>query len=126
MAADLDQLVEEFRHRPLDQAGPFTFVAADALTMKVREGGCVINAVVLIATGVNGDGHREVLGMRVATSETGAAWNEFFADMVARGLTGVRLVTSDAHAGLVEAIAANLPGASWQRCRTHYSANSCP
>lgn len=49
------------------------------------------------------------------------AWNEFFADVVARGLTGVRLVTSDAHQGLVEAIAANLPGASWQRCRTHYA-----
>ena len=123
MATDLDQLVEEFRHRPLGAAGPFTFVAADALTMKVREGGRVINAVVLIATGVNGDGHREVLGTRVATAETGAAWNEFFADLVARGLSGVRLVTSDAHAGLVEAIAANLPGASWQRCRTHYSAN---
>jgi len=123
MAADLDEHVEQFRHRPLDTAGPFTFVAADALTMKVREGGRVINAVVLIATGVNGDSHREVLGMRVATSETGAAWNEFFADLVARGLAGVRLVTSDAHAGLVEAIAANLPGAAWQRCRTHYSAN---
>ncbi|MEU4198342.1 IS256 family transposase [Kribbella sp. NPDC026611] len=123
MAADLDQLVEEFRHRPLDAAGPFTFVAADALTMKVREGGRVINAVVLLATGVNGDGHREVLGLRVATSETGPAWNEFFADLVARGLTGIRLVTSDAHAGLREAIAANLPGASWQRCRTHYAAN---
>jgi putative transposase len=123
MAADLDQLVEEFRHRPLDAAGPFTFVAADALTMKVREGGRVINAVVLLATGVNADGHREVLGLRVATSETGPAWNEFFADLVARGLTGIRLVTSDAHAGLREAIAANLPGASWQRCRTHYAAN---
>jgi putative transposase len=123
MAADLDKIVEEFRHRPLDAAGPFTFVAADALTMKVREGGRVINAVVLIATGVNGDGHREVLGMRVATSETGPAWNEFFADLVARGLAGVRLVTSDAHAGLKDAIAANLPGATWQRCRTHYAAN---
>ena len=123
MAADLDQLVAEFRHRPLDAAGPFTFVAADALTMKVREGGRVINAVVLLATGVNGDGHREVLGLRVATSETKSAWNEFFADLVARGLGGVRLVTSDAHVGLVEAIAANLPGAVWQRCRTHYSAN---
>ena len=123
MAADLDEHVEQFRHRPLDDAGPFTFLAGDALTMKVREGGRVINAVVLIATGVNGDGHREVLGMRVATSEIGAAWNEFFADLVARGLSGVRLVTSDAHAGLVEAIAANLPGASWQRCRTHYAAN---
>ncbi len=123
MAAELDEHVEQFRHRPLDTAGPFTFVAADALTMKVREGGRVINAVVLLATGVNGDGHREVLGMRVATSETGAAWNEFFADLTARGLAGVRLVTSDAHAGLVEAVAANLPGAAWQRCRTHYSAN---
>ena len=123
MATDLDAIVEDFRHRPLGEAGPFTFVAADALTMKVREGGRVINAVVLLATGVNGDGHREVLGMRVATSETGPAWNEFFADLVARGLTGVRLVTSDAHAGLREAIAANLPGASWQRCRTHYAAN---
>lgn len=123
MAAELDEHVEQFRHRPLDAAGPFTFVAADALTMKLREGGRVINAVVLLATGVNGDGHREVLGMRVATSETGPVWNEFFADLTARGLTGVRLVTSDAHAGLVEAIAANLPGACWQRCRTHYAAN---
>ena len=59
----------------------------------------------------------------MATAETGAAWNEFFADLVARGLSGVRLVTSDAHPGLVEAIATNLPGASWQRCRTHYAAN---
>jgi putative transposase len=76
MAADLDAIVADFRHRPLGDAGPFTFVAADALTMKVREGGRVINAVVLLATGVNADGHREVLGMRVATSETGslAAW----------------------------------------------------
>ncbi len=123
MATDLDSIVEDFRHRPLDTVGPFTFVSADALTMKVREGGRVINAVVLLATGVNGDGHREVLGMRVATSETGAAWNEFFADLVARGLAGVRLITSDAHAGLCEAIAANLPGTTWQRCRTHYAAN---
>lgn len=123
MAASLDEHVEQFRHRPLDEAGPFTFVSADALTMKVREGGRVINAVVLLATGVNGDGHREVLCMRVATSETEAAWNGFFADLVARGLSGVRLVTSDAHAGLVEAIAAHLPGAAWQRCRTHYAAN---
>ena len=123
MAAELDEHVAEFRHRPLGDAGPFTFVTADALTMKIREGGRVVNAVVMLATGVNADGHREVLGMRVATSETGPAWNEFFADLVARGLSGVRLVTSDAHRGIVEAIAANLPGAVWQRCRTHYAAN---
>ena len=123
MAADLDEQVTAFRTRPLGDAGPFTFVAADALTMMVRENGRVVNAVVLVATGVNADGHREVLGIKVATSETGAAWNAFFADLVARGLHGVRLVTSDAHRGLVEAIAANLPGAAWQRCRTHYAAN---
>lgn len=75
----------------------------------------MINAVVLVATGVNHNGYREVLGVRVATSETREAWNVFFADLVARGLHGVMLVTSDARAGLA---AANLPGASWQRCRT--------
>jgi transposase-like protein len=123
MAADLDEQVTAFRTRSLADAGPFTFVAADALTMKVREDGRVINAVVLVATGVNGDGHREVLGVKVTTSETKEAWNVFFADLVARGLSGVRLITSDAHAGLVEATAANLPGATWQRCRTHYAAN---
>jgi putative transposase len=123
MAADLDEHVDEFRHRSLAEAGPFTFVAADALTMKVREGGRVINTVVLVATGVNADGRREVLGLQVATSESGPAWNAFFADLTARGLTGVQLVTSDAHAGLKDAIAANLPGAAWQRCRTHYAAN---
>ena len=123
MAEDLDEQVAAFRHRRLDEAGPFTFVTADALTIKVRENKQVVKASVLLATGVNGDGHREVLGMQVATSETKASWNTFFADLVARGLGGVRLVTSDAHAGLIEAIAANLPGAAWQRCRTHYSAN---
>lgn len=123
MAADLDKHADEFRHRNLSKAGPFTFVAADGLTMKVREGGGVVNTVVLIATGVNGDGRREVLGLQVATSETGPAWNAFFADLTARGLAGVQLATSDAHAGLKDAITAKLPGAPWQRCRTHYAAN---
>ncbi len=123
MAADMDEHVREFRTRPLGDSGPFTFVACDALTMKVLEGGRVINTVVLVATGVNADGHREVLGMQVATAETTMAWNTFFADLVARGLTGVKLITSDAHAGLVEAMRANFPGTSWQRCRTHYAAN---
>jgi transposase-like protein len=91
--------------------------------MKVREGGRVLNVAVMVATGVNADGHREVLGIQVATAETSASWLAFFRDLVARGLSGVALVTSDAHAGLVEAIAAALPGASWQRCRTHYAAN---
>lgn len=123
MATDLDEHVEQFRHRPLGDAGPFTFISADAFTIKVREGSRAVNSVVMLATGLNTDGYREVLGMRVAAAETGAAWNEFFADLVARGLAGVRLITSDAHAGLVEAVATNLPGAPWQRCRTHYGSN---
>ena len=122
MAADLDAVVEAFRTRPLDQ-GPYTFVAADALVVKVREGGRVVNVHALLAVGVNADGHKEVLGLQVTSSEDGAGWLAFFRDLTARGLTGVRLVTSDAHAGLVAAIGATLPGASWQRCRTHYAAN---
>ncbi len=123
MAKELDEQVEEFRTRRLTDAGPFTFVAADALVLKVREGGRVVPVHVLVATGVNADGHREVLGVQVTTSEDGAGWLAFFRDLTARGLSGVKLVTSDAHPGLVNAIAATLPGAAWQRCRTHYAAN---
>ena len=123
MAKDLDEHVEQFRTRRLQDAGPFTFVAADALVLKVREGGRVVGVHVLVATGVNADGHREILGVQVTSSEDGAGWLAFFRDLTARGLTGVKLVTSDAHAGLVSAIGATLPGASWQRCRTHYAAN---
>src|SRR6185312_5715431 len=122
MAADLDGQVESFRTRPLD-AGPYAFVAADALVLKVREGGRVVNVHAMIATAVNADGHREVLGIQASSAEDGAGWLAFFRDLTARGLSGVKLVTSDAHRGLVEAIGATLPGAAWQRCRTHYAAN---
>ena len=123
MAKELDEHVEQFRTRRLTDAGPFTFVAADALVLKVREGGRVVPVHVLVATGVNADGHREILGVQVTSSEDGAGWLGFFRDLSARGLTGVKLVTSDAHRGLVSAVEATLPGASWQRCRTHYAAN---
>jgi putative transposase len=122
MAAELDEAVAEFRSRPLD-AGPYTYVWADALTQKVREGGRIINIAVVIAVGVNADGHREVLGIDVITTEDGAGWLGFFRSLVARGLSGTALVISDAHVGLVDAIAATLPGAGWQRCRTHYLRN---
>ncbi|MGO4493007.1 IS256 family transposase, partial [Arthrobacter sp. 2YAF22_2] len=110
MAADLDAQVEAFRTRPLD-AGPYTFVAADALVLKVREGGRVVNVHAMVATGVNADGHREVLGIQASSAEDGAGWLGFFRDLTARGLTGVKLVTADSHAGLVAAIGATLPGA---------------
>src|SRR6478752_6402142 len=122
MAKSLDKAVEAFRSRPLD-AGPYTFLAADALVLKVREGGRTVNVHALLAVAVNSEGYREILGLHVTSAEDGAGWLAFFRDLTARGLTGVRLVTSDAHRGLVDAIGATLPGASWQRCRTHYAAN---
>ena len=122
MATELDEQVTQFRTRPLD-AGPYTFLAADALTMRVREGGRVVKVACLVATGVNVEGYREILGLQVTSTEDGAGWLSFFRDLVARGLTGVKLVTSDAHQGLVAAAGATLPGAAWQRCRTHYAAN---
>jgi transposase-like protein len=120
MAKSLDEQVEAFRTRPLD-AGPYTFVAADALVLKVREGGRTVNVHALLAVGVNAEGYREILGLHVTSAEDGAGWLAFFRDLVARGLSGVKLVTSDAHRGLVDAIGATLPGAAWQRCRTHYA-----
>ena len=122
MAAELDGMVEGFRSRKLD-AGPYTFVWIDALTQKVREGGRTVNVHALIATAVNADGKREILGIEVASSEDGAGWLAFLRGLVARGLSGVALVTSDCHQGLRDAIAAVLPGAAWQRCRTHYHRN---
>jgi transposase-like protein len=122
MAQHLDAQVEAFRNRPLD-GGPYTFVWVDALAIKVREGGRTVNVHALIAVGVNGDGHREVLGLEVASGEDGAGWLGFLRSLTARGLTGVKLVVSDAHRGLVQAIGAAVPGAAWQRCRTHYLRN---
>jgi putative transposase len=122
MAAELDEMAEGFRSRPLDR-GPYTFVWIDALTQKVREGGRTVNVHALIATGVNADGKREILGIDVASSEDGAGWLAFLRGLVARGLSGVQMVTSDCHQGLRDAIASVLPGAAWQRCRTHYHRN---
>lgn len=122
MARELGEMVADFRSRPLDR-GPYTFVWIDALTQKVREGGRTVNVHALIATGVNAGGHREILGLDVTSSEDGAGWLAFLRGLAARGLSGVQLVTSDAHPGLADAIASVLPGAAWQRCRAHYARN---
>ena len=122
LAQSLDQIVEDFRTRPLDGA-PYAYVTLDALVIKCREGGRTVNVCVVHAVGVNKEGFRESLGLDVVTSEDGAAWLAFIRGLVARGLAGVRLVSSDAHPGLVDAIAATLPGAAWQRCRTHFMRN---
>ena len=122
MCAELDEVVAAWRNRPLD-ARPYAFVWLDALVVKVREHGRVANTAALVATGVNGDGHREVLGLDVGAAEDGAAWTAFLRSLVARGLAGVKLVVSDAHQGLKDAVAAVLDGAAWQRCRTHFMRN---
>jgi len=93
------------------------------MTQRCREGGRVVNVVTAIATAVNADGHREILGLDVMTSEDGAGWSEFLRSLVTRGLSGVKVVVSDAHSGLKDAIAKQLPGSSWQRCRTHFMRN---
>ena len=122
LAKSLDQIVEDFRTRPLDGA-PYPYVTLDALVVKCREGGRTVNVCVVHAVGVNKDGFRESLGLDVVTSEDGAAWLAFMRGLVARGLAGVKMASSDAHPGLVDAIAATLPGAAWQRCRTHFMRN---
>ena len=122
MAKELDAEVGAFRARPLD-GGPYTYVSLDAMTQKVRELGRIVNVAVVIAVGVNAEGHREVLGVDVITTEDGAGWLAFLRGLVARGLAGTTLVISDAHPGLVDAVRSTLTGATWQRCRTHFMRN---
>jgi len=122
LATELDARVEEFRDRPLT-TGPYPYLWLDAMTQRSREGGRVLNVATVVATGVNREGKREILGMDVMTSEDGAGWTAFLRGLVARGLTGAQLVISDAHAGLKDAIASVFPGAAWQRCRAHFMRN---
>ena len=119
---ELDRVVDSFLGRPLD-GGPYPYLSLDALTQKVREEGRIVNVSVVVATAVNGEGKREVLGMDVGTSEDGAFWLAFLRSLIARGLSGVQLITSDSHQGLKDAIATVFAGSSWQRCRTHFMTN---
>jgi putative transposase len=122
MAAHLDEVVAQFRDRSLD-AGPYRYLWIDALTQKVREGGRVVNVSAVIATAVNAEGRREIVGFDIVTTEDTEGWKAFLRSLVARGLSGVELVISDAHGGIKAAIAAVFADASWQRCRTHFMAN---
>src|SRR5690349_3246903 len=118
MCAELDKEVENFRTRKL--TGPYPYVWLDATFVKVRDNGRVISQAIVIAIGVTASGEREVLGLDVGPSESGAFWLAFLRSLVTRGLTGVRLVVSDAHSGLKMAIESILQGAVWQRCRVHF------
>jgi putative transposase len=113
----LDEHVEAFRTRPLEGAYPYLFL--DAKVEKVRDGGRVVNKALVIAHGVHETGRREILSIDVGEAETEAFWTEFLRGLVARGLVGVQLAISDAHAGLKAAIAKVL-GCAWQRCTVHF------
>jgi putative transposase len=122
ICTDLDAHVAAFRDRSLTEAA-FPYVFLDATYCKARVNHRVVSQAVVIATGVRADGHREVLGFDVGDSEDGAFWTAFLRSLKTRGLHGVQLVISDAHAGLKAAVAAVLIGCSWQRCRVHFLRN---
>lgn len=118
MAAVLDDQVSEFRNRPLESEFPYVWL--DGMYLKVREGGRIVSKAVLVAFGVNTDGQREVLGVQVTQGEMETCWRSFLAHLVERRLRGVKLVISDAHAGLRKAMQSVLNGTTWQRCYVHF------
>ena len=118
----MDEDLESFRTRDLSHV-EFPYVFLDATYLKGRVSGHVTSRAVVVATGVSMDGRREVLGIAVGDSESGAFWTEFLRDLRTRGLTGVRLAISDQHLGLRAAIDSVLVGSAWQRCRVHFMRN---
>jgi putative transposase len=124
MCAALDAEVEAFRSRSLaDETYPYLWL--DATYLKVREGGRVVSMAALVATGVGMNGERRILGLELAPgNDEGSAWPAFIRSLVERGLSGVRLVISDDHRGLVKAVHEQLLGAAWQRCRVHFTRNA--
>lgn len=121
LCQELDADIQAWRDRPLEQAYPYLII--DATYLYIRTGGKVVSKGVLIVTGVSQSGHREVLALQVAHSETEATWTTLFKDLKNRGLKGVLLVTSDEHNGLVNALKRHFQGASWQHCQTHFHRN---
>lgn len=121
LCKQLDPAIKEFKNRPLETEYPFLIV--DALYMKARERGAIRSKGMLIATGINWEGKREVLGFQTGDGESYETWSEFFSGLKVRGLRGVDLVTSDNHGGLVKAVKEQFCGAMWQRCQTHFSRN---
>ena len=120
-AAELDGQLKAWRNRPL---GRYRYLYLDAHYQKVRVDGQVQDVAVLIAAGVNEEGHREVLGVSVALSEAEVHWRTFFRSLTRRGLHGVELIVSDAHSGLQEARRAVFAGTPWQRCQFHLQQNA--
>jgi len=122
LCSRLDPLVHAWNERDLSGT-VYPFLLVDALVVKVREEGRVRQRGVLIATGISGEGQREILGLQLGDSESEGSWGTLFGWLVARGLRGVDLVTSDSHGGLVRAIGTHFQGATWQRCQAHFTRN---
>jgi len=120
LCEDIDERVEAFLTRPIE--GEWVYLWIDATYLKVRQGGRIVSVAVTIAVGVNTDGRREVLGMAIGPSEAETFWTAFLRDLVRRGLSGVKLVISDAHEG-IKASVARVLNTSWQRCRVHFQRN---
>jgi putative transposase len=121
LAGEIDERVNAFLDRPIEGDWPYLWI--DATYVKVREGGRIVSAAVIIAVAVNTDGVREVLGIRVGPSEAEPFWTEFLRSLMRRGLRGVRLVISDSHEGIKAAVGKVLK-ATWQRCRVHFMRNA--
>ena len=122
ICAELDEELEVFRNRPLD-AG-YVYLWLDATCIKVRDIGRVRNMAVLVAVAVRKDGEREIIGVDIGPAESGPFWKSFLRSLCRRGLDDVKLVVSDAHEGLKNAISAVFSGSSWQRCRVHFMRNA--
>lgn len=120
LCEEIDERVEAFLTRPIE--GEWVYLWIDATYLKVRQGGRIVSVAVTIAVGVNTDGRREVLGMAIGPSEAETFWTGFLRDLVRRGLSGVKLVISDAHQG-IKASVARVLNTSWQRCRVHFQRN---
>ncbi|MBG6226704.1 transposase-like protein [Arthrobacter sp. CAN_A2] len=122
ICAGLDAEVAQFRDRTLGSQD-FPYVFLDATYCKARVGHRIVSQAVVVAVGIAADGRREVLGFDVGDSENEDFWTAFLRSLKARGLDGVKLVMSDAHAGLKKAIGTVFQGAGWQRCRVHFMRN---
>lgn len=120
-AQALDAELEKWRSRPL---GEMPYLVLDARYEKVRHGGSVVSCAVLVAIGIDARGHRSILGTSVSLSEAEPHWRDFLASLQARGLHGVKMIASDAHAGLKEALRARFSAVPWQRCQFHLAQNA--
>lgn len=121
LCGQLDETVDEFRNRPLENDYPF--IITDATYFKVRENHRIVSKAFMIAMGITGDGRKEIIGFDVYDNESKETWEQFFSSLEKRGLKDIDLITSDAHGGLIAALKSVFPQVPWQRCQYHFTKN---